>query len=115
MFYYLACTTTVDEINDMLKDSPGSLNFTMFLAMLGESLQVYSAACSAPAHDLIRAFECLDSSGSGRLEKNALRSLLTSGADGMTADEVEILLGEAPGDDDTIDYRELVKLLKQPI
>lgn len=99
----------------MLKDSPGSMNFTMFLAILGESLQVYSAACSAPATDLLRAFECLDGAEGGRIHKDVLRGLLTGGADGMSADEVEILLSEAPGDEDSVDYRELVKLLKQPI
>ncbi len=97
----------------MLKDSPGSLNFTMFLALLGELLHVYSATSQASAAELGKAFECLERGG--RIGRAQLREALERGVDRLSEEEVAIVLQEAPGEDDFIDYREFIKQLKAPI
>lgn len=101
----------------MLKDSPGSLNFTMFLAILGDHLQVYSVASPTTASDLIRAFEQLDLQKTGKLDVSALKDALMTMGDRMSEEEVNDVIREAPKTDSeglSIDYKEFVRLIKAP-
>lgn len=101
----------------MLKDSPGSLNFTMFLAILGDQLQVYSVASPSSASDLIKAFENLDIQKSGKLDVNTFKDALMTMGDRMDEEEASAVLKEAPKADSeglSIDYREFVRLIKAP-
>ena len=101
----------------MLKDSPGSLNFTMFLAILGDHLQVYSVASPATGSDLIRAFEQLDLQKTGKIDANALKEALMMMGDRMSEEEVSAVIQEAPKADPeglSIDYKEFVSLIKAP-
>ena len=102
-------------IKEMLKDSPGSLNFTMYLALLGELLHVYSASSQASPSELLKAFETIERGG--RIGKERLREVLGGGVERLSGEEVEIVLQEAPtgeGEEMMIDYREFVKQLKAP-
>lgn len=101
----------------MLKDSPGSLNFTMFLAILGDHLQVYSAASPTTASDIVRAFEQLDLNKTGKLDVNVLKEALMTMGDRMSEEEVNAVIKEAPKADSEglfIDYKEFVRLIKAP-
>lgn len=101
----------------MLKDSPGSLNFTMFLAILGDHLQVYSVASPTPAFDLIRAFEQIDLQKTGKIDASALKEALMTMGDRMTEEEASAVIKDAPKADSeglSIDYKEFVRLIKAP-
>lgn len=101
----------------MLKDSPGSLNFTMFLAILGDHLQVYSAASPTPASDINRAFEQLDLHKTGKIDVNVLKEALMTMGDRMSEEEANSVIKEAPKADSEgllIDYKEFVRLIKAP-
>lgn len=118
---YLSSGSAVDEkeINEMLKDSPGSLNFTMFLAIIGDLLQVYcSSTAATTAADLLHAFEQFDREKTGRIEGKVLKELMSSIGNRMNEEEIEMMLQEAPKAADSegrsIDYREFVKLIKTP-
>ena len=86
------------------------MNFTMFLSLIGEQLQVYSAASPVSTSDLQRAFDQL-----GGLSKSAFKEMLCSGPDGFTEEEATWIVQEAPGDEEGIDYGEFVKELKSPL
>jgi len=101
----------------MLKDSPGSLNFTMFLAILGDHLQVYSVASPTSASDIVPAFEQLDLHKTGKLDVNVLKEALMTMGDRMNEEEVNAVIKDAPKTDSEglfIDYREFVRLIKSP-
>ena len=105
------------EIEEMLKDSPGSLNFTMFLAILGDHLQVYSAACPTTAVDILRAFEQLDTQKTGKLDAQLLKEALMTMGDRMSEEEAAAVIEEAPKSDSEglmVDYKEFVRLIKAP-
>lgn len=121
--FRLACNVSDSELQDMLKDSPGSLNFTMFLAMLGELLQIYNASSQSGPSELTKAFQQLedDRQKPGKLGRERLREALGQGPERLTEGEIELVLQEAPkgsdsGNDegDLIDYHEFVKQLKCP-
>ena len=102
----------------MLKDCPGSLNFTIFLATLGDHLQVYTAASPTPASDLIRAFEQLDLQKTGKLDVDLLKEALMTMGNRMSEEEASAVIQEAPKTSDSegqqIDYKEFVRLIKAP-
>ena len=102
----------------MLKDCPGSLNFTIFLATLGDHLQVYSAACPSSATDLTRAFEQLDLQKTGHIGVESLKEFLMTMGDRMSEEEANSVVLEAPKTADSegqmIDYKEFVRLIKAP-
>lgn len=101
----------------MLKDSPGSLNFTMFLAILGDHLQVYSVASPTTASELVRAFEQLDLQKTGKIDVSSLKEALTMMGDRMSEEEVNDVIRDAPKADSeglSIDYKEFVRLIKAP-
>lgn len=101
----------------MLKDSPGSLNFTMFLAILGDHLQVYSVASPTSAAEIIHAFEQLDLHKTGKLDVNVLKEALMTMGDRMNDEEINAVIQDAPKADSEglfIDYKEFVRLIKAP-
>lgn len=89
----------------------------MFLAILGDHLQVYSAASPTTASDLLRAFEQVDLQRTGKVEVAVLREALMTMGDRMSEDEVLAVIREAPKTDSDgllIDYKEFVSLIKAP-
>ncbi len=116
--HFLACSADDQMISAMLKDSPGSLNFTMFLALLGELLHVYSASSQASPVDLLKSLESLERGG--KIGRSHLKEMLAgagagAGAEGLNGEELETVIQEAAGDEEFIDYREFVKQLKTPL
>ncbi|XP_036709093.1 myosin light chain 5 isoform X1 [Balaenoptera musculus] len=73
-----------EELDAMLKEASGPINFTMFLNMFGEKLSGTDAE-----ETILNAFKMLDSDGKGSINKDYIRRLLMSQADRMTAEEVD--------------------------
>jgi myosin regulatory light chain 12 len=100
---------TAKYLDDMMKEAPGPINFTMFLTMFGEKLNG-----TDPEEVIKNAFGCFDENNSGRINEDYLRELLTTMGDRFTDDQVDEMFREAPIDQKTNDfnYVEFVKILK---
>ena len=62
-----------EELQEMVKEAPGPINFTMFLTMFGERLQ------GTDPEDVIKnAFGCFDEENVGVIHEDRLRELLTT-------------------------------------
>merc|ERR1712002_505713 len=96
-------------LEDMMKEAPGPINFTMFLTMFGEKLNG-----TDPEEVIRNAFACFDDDNSGKLNEEYLRELLTTMGDRFTDDQVDDMFREAPIDNQTgdFDYNAFVKILK---
>uniref|UniRef100_H0XUQ9 Myosin light chain 5 n=1 Tax=Otolemur garnettii TaxID=30611 RepID=H0XUQ9_OTOGA len=73
-----------DELDAMLREASGPINFTMFLNLFGEKLNGTDTE-----ETILSAFKMLDPDGKGSINKEYIKRLLMSQADKMTADEVE--------------------------
>uniref|UniRef100_A0A452RLR1 Myosin light chain 5 n=1 Tax=Ursus americanus TaxID=9643 RepID=A0A452RLR1_URSAM len=80
-----------DELDAMLKEASGPINFTMFLNMFGAKLTGTDAE-----ETILNAFKMLDPDGKGSINKDYIRRLLMSQADKMTAEEVWPTLPSPP-------------------
>ena len=72
-----------EYIDDMINEAPGSINFTMFLTLMGEKL-----SGTDPEHEILQAFEELDPKKTGFVNGDSLRELMTSMGDRFTDEEV---------------------------
>lgn len=98
------------ELDAMLAEVPenaSGLNFTLFLAMMGDRMQGTDSAA-----DLLQAFEVLDEKRSGFISSDLLRQHLTTTGDMLTDDEFDqVLRGVELNAAGHIDYRHFVKTL----
>nr|ALB75323.1 myosin regulatory light chain [Oscarella lobularis] len=94
--------------DNMMSESSGPLNFTMFLTIFGEKLN------GTDPEDVIRnAFACFDEDGTGYIQEDRLRDLLVSMGDRFTEDEVDEMFREAPVDaQGRFDYNAFTRVLK---
>eukprot|EP01137_Pigoraptor_chileana_P015474 Opistho-2@71444 len=99
---------TEKEIDEMMNEAPGTINFTMFLTLFGEKLN------GTDPEDVIRnAFGCFDQGGTGLVNVEQLRELLTTMGDRLTEDEFDDMLRGAPVDSkDNFNYVEFTRVLK---
>uniref|UniRef100_A0A8C6TZK6 Myosin, light chain 12, genome duplicate 1 n=2 Tax=Neogobius melanostomus TaxID=47308 RepID=A0A8C6TZK6_9GOBI len=97
-----------DYLEAMMLEAPGPINFTMFLTMFGEKLN------GTDPEDVIRnAFACFDEEGTGFIQEDYLRELLTTMGDRFTDEEVDELFREAPIDKKSnFNYVEFTRILK---
>ncbi|XP_042565389.1 myosin regulatory light chain 2a isoform X1 [Clupea harengus] len=72
-----------EEIDDMLKEAPGPVNFTVFLTMFGEKLKG-----ADPEDTILNAFKVFDPEGKGLLRKDYVTEMLTTQADRFSVEEV---------------------------
>ncbi|KAK9975447.1 hypothetical protein ABG768_023487 [Culter alburnus] len=72
-----------EEIDEMLKEASGPINFTVFLTMFGEKLKG-----ADPEETILNAFKVFDPEGKGILKKEYVTEMLTTQADRFTAEEV---------------------------
>jgi len=96
------------ELEEMVNMAPGPINFTMFLTMFGEKLN------GTDPEDVIKnAFACFDETGSGNINEEYLRELLTTMGDRFSEEQVDEMFRDAPiskqGD---FNYVEFTKILK---
>ena len=99
---------TSEELDSMLADAPGPLNFTMFLTLFGEKLS------GTDPEDVIKnAFGCFDLDNTGFISEDKLKECLTTMGDRFTDEEVEQLFRNAPVNAEGLfDYRAFTHQLK---
>lgn len=109
MLASLGQTPTDEYIDDMISEAPGSINFTMFLTLMGEKL-----SGTDPEHEILQAFECFDEKNTGFVNADVFREFLTTMGDRFTDEEVDVMYKGATVDPQTnmFNYREFVRVLK---
>uniref|UniRef100_A0A3Q3A0F0 Myosin, light chain 2a, regulatory, cardiac, slow n=1 Tax=Kryptolebias marmoratus TaxID=37003 RepID=A0A3Q3A0F0_KRYMA len=96
-----------EEIDDMLKEAPGPINFTVFLTMFGEKLKG-----ADPEETILNAFKVFDPEGTGILKREFVTEMLTTQADRFTAEEMEQMFAAFPPDvAGNLDYKNLVHII----
>lgn len=98
------------ELKQMLEESPGPLNFTMFINLFGEKL-----SGTDPESALLNAFKMFDDDNVGKLEEEYVKDLLQNMGDNFSADEIRQTWKEAANliQGGKLDYDGLVKLVKR--
>ncbi|KAJ8256306.1 hypothetical protein COCON_G00184580 [Conger conger] len=74
-----------DELEEMLKEASGPINFTVFLTMFGEKLKG-----TDPEETLLNAFKIFDPEGKGLLKGEEIKYNLMSQADKFTEAESDV-------------------------
>ena len=95
------------ELNEMLKETPGPLNFTMFLNLFGEKL-----SGTDPEDTIKQAFSMFDADGKGFIPEEFLKDLLANMGDNFTEEEIKQTWKEAPLEKGKFDYNTFVGILK---
>uniref|UniRef100_A0A3B4FFN2 Myosin regulatory light chain 2, atrial isoform-like n=1 Tax=Pundamilia nyererei TaxID=303518 RepID=A0A3B4FFN2_9CICH len=72
-----------EELDEMLNEGKGPINFTVFLTLFGEKLNG-----TDPEDTILAAFKPFDPNGTGFVNKDEFRRLLMNQADKFTAEEV---------------------------
>ncbi|TRY99739.1 hypothetical protein DNTS_033607 [Danionella cerebrum] len=104
-----------DELDEMLKEASGPINFTIFLSMFGEKLkgknqtdQKDQAHCTDPEETILNAFKIFDPEGTGILKGEEIKYHLMSQADKFTEAEVSQMFTNFPLDvAGNLDYKNL--------
>uniref|UniRef100_V9L3H6 Myosin regulatory light chain 2, skeletal muscle isoform type 2-like protein n=1 Tax=Callorhinchus milii TaxID=7868 RepID=V9L3H6_CALMI len=92
-----------DEIDAMLKEANGPINFTVFLTMFGEKLKG-----ADPEDVIIAAFKILDPEGKGTIKKAFLEEMLITQCDRFTPEEMKNLWAAFPPDvGGNVDYKNI--------
>lgn len=109
MLASLGKEATDKYVDEMCSEAHGPINFTMFLTMFGEKLNG-----TDPEEVIRNAFACFDDEGTGKVNEDYLRELLTSMGDRYTDDQVDEMYREAPinGKTGDFDYVEFTRILK---
>ncbi|XP_051524824.1 myosin regulatory light chain 2, ventricular/cardiac muscle isoform-like [Myxocyprinus asiaticus] len=93
-----------EEIDEMLKETPGPNNFTVFLTMFGEKLKGADAE-----ETILNAFKVFDPKGKGTLKKDFLKRMLTTQADRFSPEEMEQMFSAFASDAaGNLDYKNQV-------
>ena len=99
---------TDEYLEEMVKMSPGPINFTMFLTLFGEKLNG-----TDPEDVINNAFACFDEDGNGKVHEELLKEALTTMGDRFTEDQVDDVLRDAPIDKDGyLDFTKFTHILK---
>ncbi|XP_035391716.1 myosin regulatory light chain 10 isoform X1 [Electrophorus electricus] len=92
-----------DELDEMLKEAPGPINFTIFLSMFGEKLKG-----TDPEENILNAFKIFDPEGTGIIKGEEIKYHLMSQADKFTEAEVNQMFTNFPLDvAGNLDYKNL--------
>uniref|UniRef100_A0AAR2J0G6 EF-hand domain-containing protein n=1 Tax=Pygocentrus nattereri TaxID=42514 RepID=A0AAR2J0G6_PYGNA len=73
-----------EELEGMLSEGKGPINFTVFLSLFGEKLNG-----TDPEETILNAFKVFDPNATGFINKDEFRRMLITQADKFTPDEVE--------------------------
>uniref|UniRef100_A0A3Q2HCS5 Myosin light chain 2 n=1 Tax=Equus caballus TaxID=9796 RepID=A0A3Q2HCS5_HORSE len=96
-----------EEIEEMLKEAPGPINFTVFLTMFGEKLKG-----ADPEETILNAFKVFDPEGKGVLKADYVREMLTTQAERFSKEEIEQMFAAFPPDvTGNLDYKNLVHII----
>ncbi|XP_036405670.1 myosin regulatory light chain 2, skeletal muscle isoform-like [Megalops cyprinoides] len=90
-----------EELDAMMKEASGPINFTTFLTMFGERLKG-----SDPEDTITAAFKVLDPEGKGTITKDYLEQLLTTQCNRFSEEEIKNMWSAFPPDlAGNIDYK----------
>ncbi|KFO33063.1 Glucokinase [Fukomys damarensis] len=96
-----------EELDAMLQEGKGPINFTVFLTLFGEKLNG-----TDPEEAILSAFRMFDPSGQGVVNKDEFKQLLLTQADKFSPAEVEQLFALTPVDlTGNIDYKSLCYII----
>uniref|UniRef100_A0A8C7BBF7 Myosin light chain 2 n=1 Tax=Neovison vison TaxID=452646 RepID=A0A8C7BBF7_NEOVI len=96
-----------EEIDEMLKEAPGPINFTVFLTMFGEKLKG-----ADPEETILNAFKVFDPEGKGVLKADYIREMLTTQAERFSKEEIDQMFAAFPPDvTGNLDYKNLVHII----
>lgn len=97
---------TDQELESMISEAPGPINFTMFLTIFGDRI-----SGSDEDEVIIKAFNLYDE-GDGKMKEEKLRHDLTTWGEKLTQDEMDDALSEAQVDNKGyIDIKKFTALL----
>jgi Ca2+-binding EF-hand superfamily protein len=99
-------TPSDKEIDEMLNEAAGPINFTMFITLFGDKV-----AGVDPEATITSAFKLFDKQGTGKIQEQQLRDLLTGVGDKLTADEIQQAFKGAPSTKGELDYVAFAKLM----
>uniref|UniRef100_G1MGV4 Myosin light chain 7 n=1 Tax=Ailuropoda melanoleuca TaxID=9646 RepID=G1MGV4_AILME len=96
-----------EELDAMLQEGKGPINFTVFLTLFGEKLNG-----TDPEEAILSAFRMFDPSGKGVVKKDEFKQLLLTQADKFSLAEVEQMFALTPMDlAGDIDYKSLCYII----
>uniref|UniRef100_A0A2K6GVD6 Myosin light chain 7 n=1 Tax=Propithecus coquereli TaxID=379532 RepID=A0A2K6GVD6_PROCO len=96
-----------EELDAMLQEGKGPINFTVFLTLFGEKLNG-----TDPEEAILSAFRMFDPSGKGVVNKDEFKQLLLTQADKFSPAEVEQMFALTPMDlAGNIDYKSLCYII----
>ncbi|XP_045437055.1 hexokinase-4 isoform X1 [Pipistrellus kuhlii] len=96
-----------EELDAMLQEGKGPINFTVFLSLFGEKLNG-----TDPEEAILSAFRMFDPSGKGVVNKDEFKQLLLTQADKFSQAEVEQMFALTPLDvAGDIDYKSLCYII----
>ncbi|CAL8237836.1 unnamed protein product, partial [Merluccius merluccius] len=95
------------ELEDMVKEATGPINFTMFLTLFGEKLHG-----TDPEDTILNAFKMFDPDSKGFIHKDELQELLMKQADKFSAEEIKQMF-QSSNIDTTgqLDYKSLCYII----
>ncbi|XP_014862136.1 PREDICTED: myosin regulatory light chain 2, skeletal muscle isoform, partial [Poecilia mexicana] len=92
-----------EELEAMVKEASGPINFTVFLTMFGEKLKG-----ADPEDVILAAFKVLDPEGTGTIKKEFLQELLTTQCDRFSPEDVKNMWAAFPPDvAGNVDYKNI--------
>ncbi|XP_061490260.1 myosin light chain 5 isoform X2 [Rhineura floridana] len=92
-----------DELESMLKEATGPINFTMFLNLFGEKL-----SGTDTEETILNAFKMFDPEGKGNINKDYIKRLMMSQGNKFTAEEMNQMFQSSPIDSaGNLDYKAL--------
>ncbi|XP_012887210.1 PREDICTED: myosin regulatory light chain 10 isoform X1 [Dipodomys ordii] len=92
-----------EELEVMVKEAPGPINFTVFLTMFGEKLKG-----TDPEETILHAFKVFDTEGKGFVKADFIKEKLMTQADRFSEEEAKQMFAAFPPDAyGNLDYRNL--------
>ncbi|XP_017568868.1 myosin light chain 5-like [Pygocentrus nattereri] len=96
-----------NELEDMLKEASGPINFTMFLNLFGEKLHG-----TDPEDTILNAFKMLDPEAKGYIHTAELQHILMTQANKFSAEEVRQMFHSSNIDSaGNLDYKSLCYII----
>ncbi|OCT91532.1 hypothetical protein XELAEV_18014588mg [Xenopus laevis] len=96
-----------EELDEMVQEAPGPINFTIFLTMFGEKLKG-----TDPEETILNAFKIFDPDGKGHIKADYIREMLTTQADRFSQEEITQMFTAFPPDvAGNLDYKNLCYII----
>ncbi|KAF7728365.1 Myosin regulatory light chain 12B [Apophysomyces ossiformis] len=107
-FQRLGQPDTANQIERMINEAPGPINFTVFLTLMADKL-----TGTDPENIIINAFAAFDEDNKGIIKADDLREYMTTMGDRFTDEEVDIMFkGSMVDEKGNFHYKDFVRVLK---